>query len=69
MWWSSLHGEERRITEIGLVCGGSGITPVLQVLREILTDPAGHHTKVWVLDVNRYMDDIVSLDQVSFIWL
>jgi nitrate reductase (NAD(P)H) len=65
---ASLHGEERRIAEIGLICGGSGITPVLQVLRAILTDPVGHHTKVWVLDVNRFPDDILcreELDQLA----
>jgi len=65
---ASMHGEERRIAEIGLICGGSGITPILQVLRAILTDPTGHHTKAWVLDVNRFLDDILcreELDQLA----
>ncbi|KIM36955.1 hypothetical protein M413DRAFT_448857 [Hebeloma cylindrosporum] len=62
---ASLHGKERRINEIGLVCGGSGITPILQVLRAILTDPAGYHTKVWVLDVNRFLDDILCREELD----
>ncbi|KIM37539.1 hypothetical protein M413DRAFT_13248 [Hebeloma cylindrosporum] len=62
---ASLHGEERRIAEIGLICGGSGVTPILQVLRAILTDPTGLHTKVWVLDVNRYLDDILCREELD----
>jgi len=62
---ASMHGEEKRITEIGLVCGGSGITPILQVLRAILTDPTGHHTKVWVLDINRFTEDILCREELD----
>jgi nitrate reductase (NAD(P)H) len=62
---ASSHGEEKRITEIGLVCGGSGITPILQVLRAILTDPTGYHTKVWVLDVNRFPEDILCREELD----
>lgn len=65
---ATLHDEERHVTEIGLICGGSGITPILQVLRTILTDPLDHYTKVWVLDVNRFIEDILcreELDQLA----
>lgn len=54
-----LHGKERRVREMGMVCGGSGITPILQVLRGILHDVLHRDTKVWVLDVNRCFDDIL----------
>ena len=62
-----LHGQERRVREIGMVCGGSGITPILQVLRAILHDPSHHDIKVWILDVNRHFGDILcrqELDQL-----
>jgi nitrate reductase (NAD(P)H) len=59
-----IHGQERRVREIGLVCGGSGITPILQVLRGILHDTSHRDTKVWVLDVNRYFDDILCGDEL-----
>jgi nitrate reductase (NAD(P)H) len=54
-----LHGKERRVREMGMVCGGSGITPILQVLRGILHDVLHRDTKVWVLDVNRCFGDIL----------
>ena len=62
---ASLHGEEKRIAKIGLVCGGSGITPILQVLRAILTDPAGYNTQVWVLDFNRFPEDILCREELD----
>jgi nitrate reductase (NAD(P)H) len=61
---AEIHGQERRIREIGLVCGGSGITPILQVLRGILHDTSHHDTQVWVLDINRYFDDILCRDEL-----
>lgn len=57
--YALLHGKERRVREMGMVCGGSGITPILQVLRGILHDAFSHDTKVWVLDINRHFDDIL----------
>ncbi|KXN90611.1 Nitrate reductase [NADPH], partial [Leucoagaricus sp. SymC.cos] len=60
-----LHGEEKHVREIGLVCGGSGITPILQVLRAILTDPLDNDTKVWVVDVNRQFEDILCREELE----
>jgi nitrate reductase (NAD(P)H) len=60
-----LHGKEQRLREIGMVCGGSGITPILQVLRGILQDPFHCDTKVWVLDANRYIGDILCRDELD----
>jgi len=63
----TLHDEEKHVTEIGLVCGGSGITPILQVLQAILTDddPLDCCTKVWVLNVNRFVEDILCREQLE----
>jgi nitrate reductase (NAD(P)H) len=60
-----LRGKERRVREIGLVCAGSGITPILQVLRAILSDPSHHDTRVWVLDVNRNVEDILCREELD----
>jgi len=54
-----IHGKQRRICELGMVCGGSGITPILQVLRGIFQDPADESTTVKVLNINRHIDDIL----------
>lgn len=60
-----LHGKERDILEIGMVCAGSGITPILQVLRGIFEDESDNETKVWVLDVNRHFDDILCKEELD----
>ncbi|KAF9480637.1 nitrate reductase [Pholiota conissans] len=61
---ASLHDHDRHIEEIGLVCGGSGVTPILQVLRAILSDSSST-TKVWVLDVNREFEDILCKEEID----
>lgn len=60
----TLHDQEKHVTEVGLVCGGSGITPILQILQAILTDD-DCYTKVWVLDVNRFLEDILCREQLD----
>lgn len=62
---ASIHGEEKHVSEIGLVCGGSGITPIRQVLRGILTDTSDNETKVWVVDVNRRFEDILCREELD----
>jgi len=49
----------RRVKEVGMVAGGSGITPILQVLRSILHDPSDTETRIWLLDANRTEADIL----------
>ncbi|KAF8887006.1 nitrate reductase [Gymnopilus junonius] len=66
----SLHNQDQRVTEIGLVCGGTGIAPILQVLRAILNDPRSgpdenEITKVWMVDVNREVDDILCKEEID----
>ncbi|KNZ80738.1 Nitrate reductase [NADPH] [Termitomyces sp. J132] len=62
---ASLHGNLRRIRQIGLICGGSGITPILQVLRGIFTDTTDNDTDVWVVDINRDVGDILCRDELD----
>ena len=54
-----IHGKEQRVREVGMVCGGSGVTPILQVLRGIFEDTRDESTTVSVLDINRHLDDIL----------
>ncbi|KAH9478951.1 Nitrate reductase [NADPH] [Psilocybe cubensis] len=65
------NNEDIRIAEIGLVCAGSGVTPILQIMRAILNDPQRSKddknslTKVWVLDVNRDFEDILCKKEID----
>ncbi|KAH9836836.1 uncharacterized protein C8Q71DRAFT_707679 [Rhodofomes roseus] len=61
----SLRGVSRKVTEFGLVCGGSGITPILQVLRGVLHDPALEHTRIWLIDANRTEEDILCREELD----
>lgn len=54
----AFHFEENNCTELGLVAGGSGITPVLQVLNEIVSSPE-ELTKVSLIYANETEDDIL----------
>lgn len=62
----SVDGTERSILEVGMVCGGSGITPILQVLRGILCEEGpARQLRVWVIDVNRDYDDILCREELD----
>ncbi|CAA7263902.1 unnamed protein product [Cyclocybe aegerita] len=59
---AQIHGHSMPIDEIGFVCGGSGVTPILQVVRAIFNETSSEDAEipdVWVLDVNRNVDDIL----------
>ncbi|OQS06284.1 NADH-cytochrome b5 reductase [Thraustotheca clavata] len=49
---------------IGLVAGGSGITPMLQVALEILRNP-DDHTQVTLIFANNTEDDIILRDELA----
>lgn len=50
--------------EIGLIAGGSGITPVLQVITEIITNPEDH-TKVSLIFANETQNDILLKSEID----
>lgn len=58
------RGVDRSIKTFGMICAGSGITPILQVLREIVDGDAKLEgkdedlPKVWCVDSNRKEEDI-----------
>ena len=49
---------------VGMVAGGSGITPCLQVIREILNNPADK-TKIHLLFANNTPADIILKDELE----
>ncbi|GAA5945071.1 uncharacterized protein JCM15063_001650 [Sporobolomyces koalae] len=53
------RGIERRPKQIGMICGGSGITPILQVLRGVIHDPTDRDTKLFLLNANKTEADIL----------
>jgi len=60
----TVSGKERHIKRFIMICGGSGITPIFQVLRAVLQkddDP----TKCLVLDGNRSEEDILCKEDMD----
>ncbi|KAI1113650.1 nitrate reductase [Nemania sp. NC0429] len=54
----AVSGREKRVRRFVMVCGGSGITPVLAVLRAVLAD-RDDETECVLLDGNRAEEDIL----------
>ncbi|OLN95687.1 Nitrate reductase [NADPH] protein-like protein [Colletotrichum chlorophyti] len=54
----SISGRQRRVKRFIMVCAGSGITPIFQVLRAVMKD-AEDPTTCLVLDGNRVEEDIL----------
>lgn len=47
-----------RKKKLGMIAGGTGITPMLQVIRAILKDPSDK-TEMWLIFANKVEDDIL----------
>ncbi len=45
---------EQRVKKLGLIAGGSGITPMLQLISHVLRD-AGDTTELWLLFANQVL--------------
>ena len=65
-----VHGSpiiSKRWDSIGLVAGGTGVAPLIQMIRIILHDPTDS-TKIHLLSINRFKEDILmkeELDQMA----
>ncbi|EMD41310.1 hypothetical protein CERSUDRAFT_89880 [Gelatoporia subvermispora B] len=57
-------GVTRHVKEIGMVCGGSGITPILQVLRSVLHDAEDTDTRIWLICANKTETDILCREEL-----
>lgn len=60
----ALNGKERRVKRFFMVCGGSGITPIFQVLRAIMQDKEDS-THCTVLNGNRLVEDILCREDLD----
>ncbi|KAG9092109.1 hypothetical protein FRC07_011727, partial [Ceratobasidium sp. 392] len=58
------RGVEHKVKHIGLICAGSGITPIIQVLRSVLDDPNDDETTLWLLNSNCTEQDILCRDEL-----
>ncbi|KAI1779704.1 hypothetical protein F4818DRAFT_437009 [Hypoxylon cercidicola] len=54
----AISGQQRKVKRFIMICGGSGITPIFQVLRAVLTD-GEDLTSCLVIDGNRVEEDIL----------
>ncbi|KAF3107537.1 hypothetical protein TWF102_006922 [Orbilia oligospora] len=59
-----LSGKERNVKNFCMICGGSGITPIFQVLRQVVRDE-GDETKCVVFDGNREEGDILCREELD----
>lgn len=63
----TVKGKERFATKIGLICGGTGLTPAYQVMQAVYKDK-GDPTEVYLLYANQTEGDILmreELDQMA----
>lgn len=59
-----ISGKERHVNSFKMICGGTGITPIFQVLRAVMEDPQDP-TKCVVLDGNRLEEDILCRSELD----
>ena len=60
----SISGKPRFVKRFVMICGGSGITPIFQVLRAVLKDKEDD-TRCLVLDGNRLEEDILCREDID----
>lgn len=59
-----VRGIQRQVQSFRMICGGSGITPIFQVLRAVAQDP-DDTTSCVVLDGNRQEEDILCRSELD----
>lgn len=67
---STTGSETKKTTQIGMICGGSGITPCLQIIRDILKH-SSDNTQIALLYANQTEQDILlkkELDECQAIY-
>jgi len=60
----AVGGKERLVKRFLMIAGGSGITPIFQVLRAVLKDPEDE-TRCLLLDGNRLEEDILCREDID----
>lgn len=59
-----LKDKERHVKSFRMICGGSGITPIYQVLRGVMSNPSDP-TECTVLNGNRLEEDILCREELD----
>ncbi|KAH8680640.1 nitrate reductase [Xylariales sp. PMI_506] len=59
-----ISGRARAVKRFIMICGGSGVTPIFQVLRAVMSDP-GDPTACLLLDGNREETDILCRSEID----
>ncbi|KAI0175801.1 hypothetical protein GGR52DRAFT_330675 [Hypoxylon sp. FL1284] len=60
----TISGHQRKVRRFVMICGGSGITPIFQVLRAVLTD-RDDRTSCLIIDGNRVEEDILCRQELD----
>lgn len=60
----TVHGKQRFAKKLAMIAGGTGITPIYQVMQAILKDPEDE-TEMFVVYANRTEDDILLKDELD----
>ncbi|PLN77604.1 nitrate reductase [NADPH] [Aspergillus taichungensis] len=60
----TISGKERRVRSFTMICGGTGITPIFQVLRAVIQD-SRDPTTCTVIDGNRREEDILCREELD----
>lgn len=60
----SINGTKRTVSRFAMISGGSGITPIFQVLRAVMQDK-NDKTKCTVLNGNRLVEDILCKEDLD----
>jgi nitrate reductase (NAD(P)H) len=60
----AVNGKERKVKRFFMICGGSGITPIFQVLRAVMQD-SEDPTHCTVLNGNRLVEDILCREDLD----
>lgn len=60
----TVQGKRRSVKRFVMICGGSGITPIFQVLRAVLGDP-NDPTRCLLLNGNRLIEDILCKEDLD----
>ena len=60
----SINGQRKSVKRFLMICGGSGITPIFQVFRAIMSDDRDRTTCI-ILDGNRLAEDILCKEELE----
>ncbi|KAF7082080.1 hypothetical protein CFC21_085961 [Triticum aestivum] len=60
-----INGKQRRARRLAMICGGSGITPMYQVIQAVLRDQPEDETEMHLVYANRSEDDILLRDELD----